>query len=262
MSGSLGIALVVMGCVPGLGGCNQPQPYGGLPSGAAPSSAATPIPTMTSGMSAGMTSNNGAGPSQTGASQVAAAPPVMGQGLMGQGLGGAAGASASSEFGMNASAGQAGAAAPAAAPAAPATACNIPECYSTVVSRCMPMGECMSAMTDSNFNLCFSNGVKFLTMAMFGTTSFSANSRALNPDGSLCYSSQLAFNNGKLDATLQDAAGTQFATTSVDMATMMLSITCTGQTTVVVDGEACFPGSSMMMMPMSGMMMCPSGTCM
>ena len=46
------------------------------------------------------------------------------------------------------------------------------------------------------------------------------------------------------------------------MSTMMLSITCTGQPTVVVDREACFPGSSMMMMPMPGMMPCATGTCM
>jgi hypothetical protein len=255
MSGLLGVSLVVMG-VPGLGGCNQPQAYSGLP-GTAPSSAATPS-IMGSGVGAGMMSNNGAGTSQAAASPTAAAPPAAGQGLSG-----VAGTSASSEFGSNPSAGQAGAAAPASAAPAPA-ACNIPECYSAVVGRCMPMGECMSSMVDSNFNLCFSNGVKLLTTAMLGSSSFSANSRALNPDGSLCYSSQVMFNNGMLDATLQDAAGATFATTTADMATMMLSITCAGQPTVVVDREACFPGSTMMMMmPMSGMMMmCPTGTCM
>jgi hypothetical protein len=251
MSVLLRVSVVVIGCVPGLGGCDQARPYGGLPSGTAPSAAATPV-SMASGVSAGVMSNDGAG-----------APPATAAGpVAGQGLGGVAGTSASSELGVNPSTQQAGSAAPeAAAPASPG-ACNIPECYSAVVDRCLPMGECTSAMIDSNFNLCFSNGVKFLTTAMFGATNFSASIRAIKPDGSLCYSSETAFSNGMLDATLQDATGNAFATTAANMATMTLSITCTGQPTVVVDREACFPGSSMMMMPMSGMMMCASGTCM
>jgi hypothetical protein len=198
--------------------------------------------------------NGGAGVSQTGAAMPAAGP----------GLGPAAGASASSEFGVNPGAGQAGAAASEAVPpvAAPAAVCNIPECYSGVLSRCLPMGECMSTMSDSNFNLCFSNGVKFLSTVMFGS-SFSAQSQAIHPDGSLCYSSETTFANGMLNGTFHDATGAVFATTTANMETMTSSITCTGQPTVVVDREACFPGSSMMMMPMSGMMMmCPSGTCM
>jgi hypothetical protein len=202
-------------------------------------------------------SSNGAGASQPTAMASAA----------GQGFGPTAGASASSEFGVDPNAGQAGAAAPGEAPAvaAPAAACNIPECYSSVLSRCPPMGECTSTMTDSNFNICFANGVKFLTATMFGSSTFSANSQAFNPDGSLCYSTDAVFNNGMLDATLHDATGAVFATTAANMQAMMLSITCTGQPTVIVDREACFPGSTMMMMmPMSGMMMmqCATGTCM
>jgi hypothetical protein len=255
MSGRLRASFVVMLCIPGLGACYQAEPYSGLP-GAAPSSAA-PQATMTSGVSAGMTSPNGAGASQ----MVAATPGAA------QGSGPTAGTSASSEFGVSPGAGQAGAAASEAAPAAPAgppAACNIPECYSSVLSRCLPMGECMSTMTDSNFNLCFSNGVKFLTATMFGSSTFSANSQAINPDGSPCYSSDVQFINGMIEATFRDATGAVFATTTANMETMMSTITCTGQPTVVVDREACFPGSSMMMMPMSGMMMmmCPSGTCM
>jgi hypothetical protein len=228
----------------------QPQWTGALAPAAAPGPAAGGA---VGGMAAPSPST-GAVPTPDGAPVTpmnASAPGAMGSG-----------------FGASAGAGQAGAGAdgstPAAAPASTGV-CNIPECFTSVPSQCLPMGECMSAFTETDINLCFANGVKVHVVAMVGTD-FLANSQVLNPDGSLCFSNEAASTGNIFNATYRDAAGNVFATSTLDRDTEALTITCANSEPILVDNEACAPPDMMMMsMMMSGdmmMMPCPSGTCM
>jgi len=151
---------------------------------------------------------------------------------------------------------QAGAAAPAApGPAAgSAPACSLPACISDLVARCPPMGECsMTPFGNGPLTTCFANGIKVKTNIMFGTD-LSIMGQTLNPDGSTCYAFDGMSAGDGINLTWRDATGNVAATGTANMATMALSVTCTGATMpVTLDMSTC--GGMGMMMP--GMMMRP-----
>ena len=139
-------------------------------------------------------------------------------------------------------------------------ACNYPACIANLARDCQGTGACTSQVAGFAVNICYANGVKFLTTV--DVMRMVAVIRVTKTDGtSTCFSVESPFSmtgaSGML--TYKDAAGATVAT-GVQAMNGDTTITCTGQAPVTV------PASCGMMGGMGGMggmgNQCMMGTCM
>lgn len=143
---------------------------------------------------------------------------------------------------------------PAAGAAAPNPACMFPACISDLIARCPPMGECsMTPFGSGPMTTCFANGVKLKTNIMFGVD-LSIMGQTLNPDGSMCYAFDGMSAGEGINLTWHDSAGNVAATGTANMATMALTVTCTGAAPVTLNPASCGGMGMMMSAMMPGMM--------
>lgn len=126
--------------------------------------------------------------------------------------------------------------------------CNIP-CFANLFAACMPQGTCTFQMG----NVCFSNGVKWITAAdQTGTTTtyYKAN-------GQVCFTGTGAFDGRNVVTTYKDANGVTAATGTFEAGSGNQTIMCNGKSYDLATECPAVDSSS----PSSGGS-CQPGTCM
>ena len=130
-------------------------------------------------------------------------------------------------------------------------ACNVPACLGDAMIGCVPSGPCTQASSATlATDKCFESGVKTETQLAIATMSFSMVAKNAT---STCYSL-----GGPFSAfSVKDGSGTEIGTGSVDMTTLVITLTCNGGQPVVLNAACNYIADALN--PMSST--CTAGTC-
>jgi len=146
--------------------------------------------------------------------------------------------------------------------------CNYPQCYIDIFTDCAPSGSCVLQTTagtsSATTNICFDNGVKDQSVSTFtfdlGTLTMTGTTISTwkNAAG-ICYTIEEPYSSASvtsLTQTYKSPAGVALATVTIDTTANTQTITCTGQSPVVLPTNC---GSSDADAGSSAT--CPTGTC-
>jgi hypothetical protein len=128
------------------------------------------------------------------------------------------------------------------------SSCNIP-CFASLFAQCAPAGAC----TTQGANICYANGVKFITT--LNPAAGSATTTIYKPGGAVCFTGANAISAQAVTTTYKDASGNTVATGTYDTGTGKTTIMCNGKAYDLADCQAVGGGTG------NGSS-CSQGTCM
>ena len=130
--------------------------------------------------------------------------------------------------------------------------CNVPSCYSDLITACAPSGTCVSQDIGTSTNICYSDGGKLIVALDMNTLSMSM---VFKKNGVVCCSMVSDSTSPAGVMNIKDGAGNTVGTIR-DSSSGDAVVTCTGQAPVTLN-QACnsMGGTS------ASSSNCTSGTC-
>lgn len=150
-------------------------------------------------------------------------------------------------------------------------ACQLPKCFNDL-NCTQPSGACMIQQGAQGTNICYANGVKFLTSIGGAPPNITATTRYVNMGGSICFVAETPINaatagGGTIMTTYKDGSGRTIGTATINSMTGEVTYACASGGASVTLGRNCQGmGATGMMTTGAGgsggaTSMCTMGTC-
>jgi hypothetical protein len=145
--------------------------------------------------------------------------------------------------------------------------CSFPSCYTSLLSGCIPSGTCVQQTTTTyapvmmTSNLCYGNGVKFLTSVNMTDPSSASSVTTVTKNGTTCYSYETPLSGSSATVVYKDGAGATVVTIVINDTAKTETITCAGVSPVVVSLDACGSATDAGSSAADGGAGCTTGTC-